>query len=126
MGQGNTLAAVLNRKLSWAMICVAMLQAVEKAVGLRDKSTADNGTILQHILQIDQITVVHMLGKIIRVVKMDDALLMGLHDIRRKQNTAGDILADLACHIVALYAVDSGVLIGILLLDFLIITFNQA
>ena len=57
---------------------------------------------------------------------MDDALLMGLHDIRRKQNTAGDILTDLACHIVALYAVDSGVLIGILLLDFLIITFNQA
>ena len=95
-------------------------------MGLLDKSTADNGTILQHILQIDQITVVHMLGKIIRVVKMDDALLMGLHDIRRKQNTAGDILADLACHIVALYAVDSGVLIGILLLDFLIITFNQA
>ena len=125
MGQGNTLAAVLTGSYLGNDLCGDVAGSGE-AVGLLNKSTADNGAILQHILQIDQITVVHMLGKIIRVVEMDDALLMGLHDIRRKQNTAGDILADLACHIVALYAVDSGVLIGILLLDFLIITFNQA
>ena len=68
----------------------------------------------------------HVLSKIVRVMEMDDALLMGLNDIRRKQNPAGDILADFAGHIVALDAVDRRVLVGILLLDFLVVTFDEA
>ena len=42
-----------------AMIWVAMLQAVEEAVRLLDHCLADDGTVLQHILQIDQIAVMH-------------------------------------------------------------------
>ena len=84
------------------MICVAMLQAVEKLCGLLDERAGDDRAVLQHILQIDQIAVVHVLGIIIRIMEMDDALLMGLNDIRRQQKPAGNILAHLAGHIVAL------------------------
>jgi len=85
-----------------------------EAVGLLNQGTADDGAVLQHILQVHQIAVMHVLSKIVRVMEMDDALLMGLNDIRRKQNPAGDILADFAGHIVALDAVDRRVLVGIL------------
>ena len=68
----------------------------------------------------------HMLCKIISVVEMYDSLLVSLHNIIIKQKSLGDILADLACHIVSLYAVHGRVLIGVFLLYFLVITFDKA
>ncbi len=91
-----------------------------------DHRAADNRAILQHILQIDQITVVHMLGKVVCIMEVNKAGFVGIHNLLGQQNTAGDILADLAGHIIALYAVDRGVLVRILLLNFLIIALNQA
>ena len=62
-----------------------------KAVGSLDEGTGDDGAVLQHILQIHQIAVVHMLGIIIRVVEVDDALLVSLHDLTGQQQAVGDV-----------------------------------
>ena len=53
----------------------------------------------------------HMLGKIIGVVKMNYSLFVSLDYIVVKQKPFCNILAYLACHIIALNAVYSGVLI---------------
>ena len=67
-----------------------------------------------------------MLGIIVRVMEMDDAGLVGVHHFLGKQDTTGDVLADLARHVVPLDGVDGGVLVGVLLLDFLVIALDQA
>ena len=64
----------------------------------------------------------HMLGKIVCIMKMDDTLFMCLYYIRRQQESLRNILADLSGHIISLYTVYSRILIRILLLHFLIIT----
>ena len=89
-----------------------------------DLGAADDGAVLQHILEVDQIAVVHMLREIVRVVEMDQARIVRLDDLLRQQNTLGDILADLTRHIVALHAVDGGVLVGVLLLDLLVVALD--
>ena len=43
----------------------------------------NDGAVLQHVLQIHQIAVVHMLGIIVRVMEMDDAGLVG--DVYKRQ-----------------------------------------
>ena len=45
---------------------------------------------------------------------------MSLYDLLRKKNTHGQVLADLACHVITLGRVNSRVLIGVLLLGILI------
>ena len=52
-----------------------------EAVGPLDQGAGDDGAVLQHILQVHQVAVVHMLGVIIRVMEVDDALIVGLHDV---------------------------------------------
>ena len=95
-------------------------------MGLLNHGAADNGSVLKHVLQIDQIAVVHMLCEIVRIMEMNDSLIVGGHNLRRKQDTLGDVLAHLAGHVVALYAVDRRVLVGIFLLYFLIVALNEA
>ena len=67
-----------------------------------------------------------MLGKIIRVVEMDNSLLVRLNNVRIEKQALGNILAYLARHIVPLNAVDGRVLIGVFLLYFLVIALNKA
>ena len=67
----------------------------------------------------------HVLGEIVRVMEMDEPLVMRLHDIGGEQDAVGQIAADLARHVVTLDGVDGRVLVGVLLLDLLIITLNQ-
>ena len=67
----------------------------------------------------------HMLGKIVRIVEMDNSLLMCLNNVLRQKKTLGDILADLSCHIVTLNTVHCWILIGILLLNLLVITLQK-
>ena len=93
---------------------------------LFDQRARDNGSVLQHILEVDKVAVVHMLGKIVRVVEVDNARLVCLDDVLRQQDAARDVLGNLACHVVALYGVDGRVLICVLLLDFLVVRLNQA
>ena len=92
---------------------------------LLDLRPADDRAVLEHILEVHEVAVVHMLGKIVRVMEMDDARFVRLHDVGREQDTVGQIPADLARHVVALDGVDGRVLVRVLLLDLFIITFNQ-
>ena len=92
------------------MICVAMLQAVEK---------------LCHVLEVDEVAVVHVLGKVVRVVEVDDALVVGLHDVRGEKLAHREVLGDLAGHVVALDGDDRGVLVGVLLLDLLVVALDE-
>ena len=93
---------------------------------LLDHCAGDHGAVLQHIVQIDQIAVVHMLRVVVRVVEMDDTGFMGINDLLRQENSAGDVLGDLACHIVSLHGVDRRVLVRVFLLDLLVVALDQA
>ena len=95
-------------------------------MGLLDHGAADHGSVLKHVLQIHQIAVVHVLGKIIGIVEMNQSLIVGGYNVVGKKNPLGDILAYLTGHVVTLHAVDRGILVGVLLLDFFIVAFNQA
>ena len=67
-----------------------------------------------------------MLGIVIRIVKMNDSFVMGIHNLLGQQNAVGDIPGYLSGHIVPLGRVDDGVLVGVFLLGFLVVAFNQA
>ena len=86
-------------------------------MGLFDEGLTDDRTVLEHVLQVDQVAVVFFLCEIVGVVEVDDSLLVGSDDLLRQQDTHGQILADLPRHIVALGGVDDRVLVGIFLID---------
>ena len=86
----------------------------------------NNGTVLEHILEIYEIAVVHMLSIVIRIVKVDYTLFVRLHYILGEKYAVCDIAADLARHIVALNAVNSWVLVCILLLCLFVMAFDKA
>ena len=97
-----------------------------ETVGLLDIGARDDRAVLEHIVQIDEVAVVHMLGKVVGVVEVDETLLMSLDDLGVQQQAGGQILGDLTGHVVALDAVDGGVLVGVLLLDFLVLALDKA
>ncbi len=82
MGQGDRLAAVLVGGHLRDDLGGDIAGGGE-AVGPLDEGTGDDGAVLQHILQIHQIAVVHVLGVVISVMEVDDALPVGLHDVLR-------------------------------------------
>ena len=96
-----------------------------EGVGLFDASAGNNRAVLQHILQVYQIAVVHMLGIVVGVMEVDDTGIVGIHDLLGEQDAAGNILGDLAGHVVTLNRIDGRILIGVFLLDFLVVTFDQ-
>ena len=96
-----------------------------EAVRLFDERAGDDRAVLQHILEIDQIAVVHVLGEVIRVVEVDDALVMRLDDVLRQQHAGRQILGDLTRHIVALDGVDGRVLVGVFLLDLFVVRLDE-
>ena len=95
-------------------------------MGLFNQGAGNNRTVLQHILQVHQIAVVHMLSIVVRIMEVDDSGLVGVHNVLRKQDAAGNVLAHFAGHIVPLHSIDGGILIGIFLFDFLVVGFDQA
>ena len=97
-----------------------------KAVGTLDHGAGDNRAVLQHILKVNEVAVVHVLCVVVGIVEVDNALLVCLNDLLGKEQTGGNVAADLTCHVVALYAVDGGVLICIFLLGFFVAALNQA
>ncbi len=123
--QGNALTAILRTCNLCNNLC-GNITCGRKAVGLLDHCFADNSTVLQHILQIYQTAVMHVLRKIIGIMEMNNASLMRICDIMRQQKTGGDILADFTGHIVTLYAVYNGVLVRVFLLDFFIFKIQKA
>ena len=94
-------------------------------MGTLDQRPGDDGAVLQHIFQIHQIAVVHMLGIIVGVMEMNDALPMGVHDLLRQQDPLRDVPAYLTSHVVPLGGIDHRVLVGVFLLGFLVAALDQ-
>ena len=67
----------------------------------------------------------HVLGKVVGVVEVDEPLVVRLHHVGRQQHALGEVLGDLASHVVALHRVDGGVLVGVLLLDLLVVALDE-
>ena len=124
MGQRNRLAAVLGGS-NLSDNLRRDVAGGREAVRLLDQRARDNGAVLEHVLQVHQVAVVHVLSKVIRIMEVDQALIMGVHDLLRQQHALGQVLGNLAGHIVALNGVDGRVLVGVLLLDLFVIALNQ-
>ena len=96
-----------------------------EALGLFNKSSADDGTVFQHVFKVDKVAVVHMLGEVVGVMEVDDALVVCPHNILGEQHSACNVLRHLACHVVTLNRVDGGIFIGILCLNFFVGALDQ-
>ena len=94
-------------------------------MGLFDERAGDDRAVLEHILQVHQVAVVHMLGVIVAVVEVDDALAVGLHNILGQQNALAQVAADLTGHIVPLGGIHHGVLVGVFLLGLFVVAFDE-
>ena len=90
-----------------------------------NERAGDDRAVLQHVLQIHKVAVVHVLGIIVRVVEVDDALLVRLDDVLGQEDAVGQVAADLARHVVALRGVDDGVLVAVFLLGFLVVALDE-
>ena len=119
MGEREGLSAVLIAGYLCDDLC-GNVTCGKEAVRLLNQCLADNRAVLEHILQIDQVTVMLTLCVVIGIMEMNDSLVVSLYDLLRKKNTHGQVLADLACHVITLGRVNSRVLIGVLLLGILI------
>ena len=92
---------------------------------LLNKSLADYRSVLQHILQIDEVTVVFLLSKVIRIMEVDYSGIVSSGNLLRKKNSLCQILAYLSRHIISLSGVDDRILVGIFLLSLLIVKLNE-
>ena len=90
-----------------------------------DERAGDDGPVLQHVLKIHEIAVVHVLRKVIGVVEVDDALIVGLNHLGGEQHALREVLGDLTGHVVALNRVDSWVLVRVLLLDLFVVALDE-
>ena len=124
VGQRNRLAAILGRGDLGDNLRRDIASSRE-AVRLLDQRARDNGAVLEHILQVHQVTVMHVLGKVVRIVEVNQALVVGIHDLLGQQHALRQVLGNLAGHVVALDGVDGRVLVGVLLLDLFVIALNQ-
>ena len=66
----------------------------------------------------------HVLGKVVRIMEVNQALIVSIHNLLGQQHALGQVLGNLAGHIVALNGVDGRVLVGVLLLDLFVIALN--
>ncbi len=90
-----------------------------------DHGARDDGAVLEHVIEVDEVAVVHVLREVVRVVEVDDALVVGLDDVGGEKLAHGEVLGDLAGHVVALDGDDGGVLVGVLLLDLLVVGLDE-
>ena len=97
-----------------------------EGMGLFNEGTGDDGAVLQHILQVYQIAVVHMLGIVVCIMEVDDTGLVSVHNLPGQENPAGNVLGNLTGHVVPLHGVDGGILVGVFLLHFLVVALNEA
>ena len=51
------------------------------------QSTRDNSAVLQHVIKVDEVTVVHVLCKVIGIVEVDKTLVVSSNNILWKKPT---------------------------------------
>ena len=95
-------------------------------MGLFNERSGNNRSVLQHVFQIYQVAVVHVLRKVIGVVEVDNALFVRLYHIFGKKDAGSKVLRNLARHVVALNRVYRRVLVGVFLLNLFVVTFDES
>ena len=124
MSQGDGLTTVLARcYLSNDLSCNVACR--REAVWTLNQSTGDNSAVLQHVIKVDEVTVVHVLCKVIGIVEVDKALIVSSNNILWKKLTLNEVLRNLTSHVVTLNRNNGRILVGVLLLDFLVVALNQ-
>ena len=124
MSQGDGLTTVLARcYLSNDLSCNVACR--REAVWTLNQSTGDNSAVLQHVIKVDEVTVVHVLCKVIGIVEVDKTLVVSSNNILWKELTLNEVLRNLTSHVVTLNRNNGRVLVGVLLLDFLVVALNQ-
>ena len=58
-------------------------------------------------------------------MEVNQALIVSIHNLLGQQHTLGQVLGDLAGHVVTLNGIDGRVLVGVLLLDLFVVALNQ-
>ena len=94
-------------------------------MGALNERAGNDRAVLQHVLKVHEVAVMHMLGEVIGVVEVDDALVVGLNDLGGKQDALREVLGNLTGHVIALHRIDGRVLVGVLLLDFLVVALDE-
>ena len=92
---------------------------------LLNERAGDDRAVLEHVLEVDEVAVVHVLRKIVGVMEVDDAGLVRVDDLLRQEHPRRQVFGNFARHIVALDGVDGRVLVGVFLLDFFVVRFDQ-
>ena len=124
MSQGDGLTTVLARcYLSNDLSCNVACR--REAVWTLNQSTGDNSAVLQHVIKVNEVTVVHVLCKVIGIVEVDKTLVVSSNNILWKELTLNEVLRNLTSHVVTLNRNNGRVLVGVLLLDFLVVALNQ-
>ena len=124
MGQRNRLATVLGGS-NLGDDLRRDVASRREAVRLLNQRTRDNSTVLEHILQVHQVAVMHVLGKVVRIMEVDQALIVSIHDLLGQQHTLSQVLGNLAGHVVTLNGIDGRVLVGVLLLDLFVVALDE-
>ncbi len=124
MGERDGLAAVL----AGSHLCDDLRGDVARggeAVRLLDERARDDGAVLQHVFKVHQVAVVHVLGEVVGIMEMDEAVVMGFDDVMRQKLAHGEVFRNLAGHVVALNRNHGGVLVGVFLLHFFVVGFDK-
>ena len=90
-----------------------------------DEGTRDDRAVLEHVLEVDEVAVVHVLREVVGIMEVDDAVVVRLDDLARQKHAHGEVLGDLTRHVVTLDGIDGRVLVGVLLLDFLVVALDK-
>ena len=125
MRERDGLAAVLAARHLGDDLCGNIARGGEHMRTL-DEGARDDRAVLQHVLEIDEVTVVHVLREVVGIVEVDDAVVVRLDNLARQEHAHGEVLGDLARHVVALDGVDGRILVGVLLLHFLVIALDKS
>ena len=92
---------------------------------LLNQGIGDDRPVLEHILQIDQLTVGDRPRHIAHVVNVDNSLIMGTDHFLRENVSAADILGNLRCQIVPHSGIQHRVLVCVLLFRQLIVVAEE-
>ena len=124
MGQADALTTVLAGGHLCDNLCGDVASGREPMRAL-NQSAGNHCTVLQHVIEVEQVAVVHMLGIVISIVEMDDARVVSFYDVLRQQHTHGQIFTDFTGHVVALYRHHLWILVRVFLLDLFVSVFDE-
>ena len=116
MGQGDRLTAILITGYLGNNLG-SNITGSREGVRLFNQRTGNYCAVLEHIFQIDQTAVHHVLHKVVAVMEVDNTLFVRLLNVIRHKQTVSNIAAYLAGDVVSLSREDCGIFVAVLLDD---------